>query len=262
MTLRPKSATAPLTGLAGLLGLALTVAMLADRSWPVHLQAMTVIAATTAAMIAVDTAYFQTFRRRSTGLQAKPMRALEVERVVRKLIGFIVTLTTIAAVYWIVPEYRREFYAPYWAALYDTLPALLVGRRSGAPAECHPCSDHLRQSALSPQGVIAMPILAAHRQRPIALEQAGDPGEAGKSLSRFLGRHPAGHGRSAAIHGALVNRPAPPRRPFSQECHCFGNAVDLLHRLSLSAQNPHGRKELQAVHHFLPVDRMRAIEPH
>ncbi|MER8764940.1 hypothetical protein [Mesorhizobium sp. M0968] len=126
LTLQPKSATAPLTGLAGLFGLALAVGVLVNRSWPVHLQAMTAIAATAAAMIAVDTAYFQTFRRRSTGLQAKPMRALEVERVVRKLIGFIVTLTTIAAVYWIVPEYRRGFYAPYWAALYDTLPALLV----------------------------------------------------------------------------------------------------------------------------------------
>ncbi|MER8502720.1 hypothetical protein NKH80_11165 [Mesorhizobium sp. M0904] len=40
MTLQPKSATAPLTGPAGLLGLALAVAMLVDRSWPVHLQAM------------------------------------------------------------------------------------------------------------------------------------------------------------------------------------------------------------------------------
>ncbi|MER9966389.1 hypothetical protein [Mesorhizobium sp. M0060] len=77
-------------------------------------------------MIAVDTAYFQTFRRRSTGFQAEPLRALEVERVVRKVIGFIVTLTTVAAVYWILPEYRRAFYAPYWAALYDILPALLV----------------------------------------------------------------------------------------------------------------------------------------
>ncbi|MER8450221.1 hypothetical protein NKJ46_11660 [Mesorhizobium sp. M0166] len=129
MTLQPKSATAPLTGLAGLLGLALAVAMPVDRSWPAHLQAMTVIAATAAAMIAVDTAYFQTFRRRSTGLQAKPMRALEAERVVRKLIGFFVTLTTIAAVYWIVPEYRREFYAP-------------TGQRSTTP--CRRCSSPRR----------------------------------------------------------------------------------------------------------------------
>ena len=126
MTNRPSSASAALTGLAGLAALAISIAALTGTGWPIHLKAMIIVAATAAAMIAVDTLCFRTYRNPSTGVQSGPVRKLHLERVARKLIGLIVTLAILAAIYWIVPEYRRDFYAPYWSALSIAMPVLLA----------------------------------------------------------------------------------------------------------------------------------------
>jgi protein-S-isoprenylcysteine O-methyltransferase Ste14 len=123
---RPKSATAAMTGVAGLAGFALALAALVNSSWPVHGRALAALAATAIAMIAVDTLYFRTYRNDSTGLGPVKLKPLQVERILRKLIGLIATLAILAAVYWILPEYRREFYAPYWAALYVIVPVMLA----------------------------------------------------------------------------------------------------------------------------------------
>jgi hypothetical protein len=57
--LRPKSASAALTGVAGLAGFAIALACLVNSAWPVHLKALSVLAVTAIAMIAVDTLYFR-----------------------------------------------------------------------------------------------------------------------------------------------------------------------------------------------------------
>ena len=126
MTACPKSATATLTGFAGLLGLAASIVLVPDLAWPTYLKALMVLAATAAAMIAVDMAYFRTFQSLSTGLQTSSLRPPDLERVLRKLLGLIVTLAILAALYWILPEYRRDFYDPYWAALHVLVPVLLA----------------------------------------------------------------------------------------------------------------------------------------
>jgi hypothetical protein len=101
----------------------------------------------------------------------------------------------------------------------------------------------------------AIDIFAAHRQCHFVVEQARDAGEAGKSLPCFLCRHPARQSRGAAIHRALVDWPTPACWPFTQELHRFGYAINFSGRAFLPARNPHRRKELQAIHRFLPVDR-------
>ena len=123
---RPKSATAALTGLAGLAGFAMALAGLVSSPWPVHVKALSVLAATAIAMIAVDMLYFRTYRNASTGLGTEGLRPLDVERLLRKIIGFVATLSVLAAAYWVLPEYRRDFYEPYWAALHVIVPAALV----------------------------------------------------------------------------------------------------------------------------------------
>jgi hypothetical protein len=98
-------------------------------------------------------------------------------------------------------------------------------------------------------------IAAAYRQSHVFGEQARDAGEAGKSLPCFLCRHPARQSRGAAIHCALVDWPTPAGWPSTQELHRFGYAINFFGRAFLPARNTHRRKELQAIHCFLPVDR-------
>jgi hypothetical protein len=102
-------------------------------------------------------------------------------------------------------------------------------------------------------------IFAIYRRCHIVVQQAGDPGKALKSLSRFLGRHLACQSCSAAVQRALIHRPTPPHWPFPQEHHRFPNVVDVFHGLPRPARNPHWRKELQAIHCFLPVERNASI---
>lgn len=101
----------------------------------------------------------------------------------------------------------------------------------------------------------AINIAAAYRQSHVFVEQARDAGEAGKSLPCFLCRHPASQSRGAAIYRALVDWPTPADWPSTQELHRFGYAINFFGRTFLPARNTHRRKELQAIHCFLPVDR-------
>jgi hypothetical protein len=104
-------------------------------------------------------------------------------------------------------------------------------------------------------------VFATHRQRNVVIQQAGNAGKAGKGLPCFLGRHLPRQRGGTAIQSALVDRPTPPGWPFPQKYHCFGYAIDFFQGVSLPARYPHRRKEMQAIHSFLPVDR-DAIEQH
>lgn len=108
---------------------------------------------------------------------------------------------------------------------------------------------------LPPQRVYACHALATYRQCHVIFQQPRDPGKACKGLPCFLGRHLARQGGRAAIQRALIHRTTPSGRPFPQEHHGFGDTIDFFNRMSLPARNPHGRKEMQIIHRFLPVDR-------
>jgi isoprenylcysteine carboxyl methyltransferase (ICMT) family protein YpbQ len=54
----------------------------------------------------------------STGMAPAPLRQADYNRVVIRLLGLVVTLSVIAAVYWTLPEYsndRNGFYGPFWS---------------------------------------------------------------------------------------------------------------------------------------------------
>lgn len=108
---------------------------------------------------------------------------------------------------------------------------------------------------LPPQCVNARHGVAAYRHRHVIIEKPRDPGKAGERFPCFLGRHLARQGSRAAVQRTLIHRATPSRWPFAQENHRFGDTIYFFYRVSLPARYPHGRKEMQAVHNFLPVDR-------
>jgi protein-S-isoprenylcysteine O-methyltransferase Ste14 len=64
---------------------------------------------------------------RSIGaLVVSTRRPLDLWRVAVRLCGLIVTLALIGLVYWLFPEYRGSFYAPYWKFLRTIAPAAVL----------------------------------------------------------------------------------------------------------------------------------------
>jgi hypothetical protein len=94
-------------------------------------------------------------------------------------------------------------------------------------------------------------------QRPcyVLVQKTGDPGESGKGLPGFLGCHLSRKGGGAAVQRTLIDRTTPAGGPCMQERHSLADAPDFFHGMSLSAQNPNGRKEVQSVHCLLRFSR-------
>jgi hypothetical protein len=63
--------------------------------------------------------------RESSGLDLGVGMAIDWARVSVKLFGFYATFAIIAALYWLLPEYHHDFYAPFWELLEVTLPVFL-----------------------------------------------------------------------------------------------------------------------------------------
>jgi hypothetical protein len=55
-----------------------------------------------------------------------PLRPLSLTRVALRLYGLGATLALVALAYWLFPEYRGDFYRPYWQFLKLLAPALLL----------------------------------------------------------------------------------------------------------------------------------------
>ena len=108
---------------------------------------------------------------------------------------------------------------------------------------------------LPPQRVYARHGVARDRQRHVVIQKPRDPGKAGECLPGLLRRHLSRQSGRAAIQRALIHWPTSSRRPFTQENHRLGDTIHFFYRMSLPARDSHGRKEMQVVHRFLPVDR-------
>jgi isoprenylcysteine carboxyl methyltransferase (ICMT) family protein YpbQ len=65
-------------------------------------------------------------RKTGQGMFSKPLRKASPKRVLLKYVGGIATLAGMALAYWLFPEYRGEFYAPYYQALYVGVPLYVV----------------------------------------------------------------------------------------------------------------------------------------
>lgn len=126
MTDRHHSATSLLTGFVGIAAAIVAIIAVSDAEFPKYAKAMIVILATAVAMIIVEIAVFRSYLNATTGLSASPLRPFSLERTITKLTGFLATLVAIGIIYWLLPEYHRGFYKPYWAALRLAIPWVLA----------------------------------------------------------------------------------------------------------------------------------------
>jgi hypothetical protein len=143
---RPPSASGALTGAAGAIAALGSVFLL--RDWPQAgtIKTLAVLSATAAVMIGVDLLVYRVQRNAGRDMTLRPQRNLDPLRVVRKLVGFWLTIGIIAALYAVIPEYKNAFYAPFKDAALLLLPALLVvspfyiayvDRRQNDPVDCY-----------------------------------------------------------------------------------------------------------------------------
>lgn len=123
---RPPSASAALTGLAGVVAFLVVLVLLRDWLQPTWLKALAVLAIAGAAMLAVDLVVYRTHASPTTGLSRSPLRALDLPRIGRKLLGFWATLAVLAAAYTILPVYAEPLYQPFREAALWCLPMLAV----------------------------------------------------------------------------------------------------------------------------------------
>jgi len=78
-------------------------------------------------ILALECLFLKTYALNSNGLDFRAKKAdIDLGRVSIKLLGFYFTVSGVAGVYWIFPEYRGDFYAPYYALLRWLLPFLLI----------------------------------------------------------------------------------------------------------------------------------------
>jgi len=125
-TTRPISATATITGLVGLVAGGLAIVALRGWNEAPYIKTLTVMALVALPMIAVDAGLFHTWRNPSTGLAPGPVNAFHLERFLRKLVGFWLTIGALAFVYWLLPEYSRDFFQPFFGAARFALSILVV----------------------------------------------------------------------------------------------------------------------------------------
>ena len=108
------------------------VSFIAALYWLQYLS-LSSIAATIIALLAfavpiliLEVGSLKTYQRTSTGLDFTLQRSMNWQRIAVKLLGISFTLSFIGAIYWLIPEYHKTFYHPYWEMLGWTLPYALT----------------------------------------------------------------------------------------------------------------------------------------
>ncbi len=125
---RPPSATH--FGLnVGALGAGLGALVCLYRYGPAQMDALVrliICSGVVATVIAVGEAALRgTLLADGCGLQVVALRPFRLAHALTRLFGFAATLTGVAALYWLAPEYHGSFYAPYWQFLQLLAPVAL-----------------------------------------------------------------------------------------------------------------------------------------
>jgi protein-S-isoprenylcysteine O-methyltransferase Ste14 len=126
ISVRPKSASGVLTGIAGAAAALTSAFLLRHWSEAGYIKTLAVIAVTAVVMIGVDLLVYRVQRNAGREMSREPKRALDLLRVGQKLVGFWGTIGVIAALYAVIPEYQSAFYTPFKDAALLLLPAVLV----------------------------------------------------------------------------------------------------------------------------------------
>jgi protein-S-isoprenylcysteine O-methyltransferase Ste14 len=122
----PSSASGALTGAAGIIAALGSAILLWDWPQAGTSKTLAVLFMTAVVMIGVDLLVYRVQSNAGREMSRHPNAGLDLLRVGQKLVGFWLTVGTIAALYALIPEYKNAFYAPFKEAALLLLPALLV----------------------------------------------------------------------------------------------------------------------------------------
>jgi hypothetical protein len=123
---RPRSASTPWTGLAGLAAAGLAAMLVRDWLQPDWLKTLEVMGAAAGAMMLVDALLYHTWLSPTTGLTQAALRPLDAQRVALKLSGLWISIGALAVAYALPAEYSGELYASFKSAALWCLPGLAV----------------------------------------------------------------------------------------------------------------------------------------
>jgi len=122
---QPRSTSSVWVGVVGIVVALTTIVLLQSWLQPSWVKTLAVLGLVATAMIVVD-GLTHRLQRRPWGLGGQPLRPLDLVRVGRKLIGFWLTLSVLAAAYALLPVYADASFTPFKEAALACLPALLI----------------------------------------------------------------------------------------------------------------------------------------
>ena len=114
----PKSATRLSINLAGFAaGILAFLSLRGAEILPVHV--LLVVAAIALPIVLLEAVFLKERMPRPKNAYGEPDREEDsrIQRISIKLIGFVATLAAVALVFWLLPEYHRTFYDPFYAFL-------------------------------------------------------------------------------------------------------------------------------------------------
>lgn len=122
---RPASATHATTGLVGFVCMLGAMAALYHNQAVIpQIQAILIVGFVAISMMAVDIIFFQVHKRASTGLHWGTAN-VDFSRCAIKILGLFTTLALCAGVFYLLPEYHKNFYNPAWHIAKTFLPLML-----------------------------------------------------------------------------------------------------------------------------------------
>lgn len=98
------------------------------RNLPIEIAMLLCALALAAPIIVGDLLLYRVYKRPSAGLSRDARQAMpnEYARVATKLLGLWATLAIIAAAYWLFPEYRGDYFKPFFRLAVPALPILAL----------------------------------------------------------------------------------------------------------------------------------------
>lgn len=121
----PSSATNSSVSLVGLLSFIIALVLLHQYQLGIIYSTIILLLSTAVPMIVLDLMVFKIYQRPTTGIDMTICGDQKLTRVAIKLLGFFGSIVLIFLIYWIFPEYHRDFYIPYWVLVEKVAPFIL-----------------------------------------------------------------------------------------------------------------------------------------
>lgn len=122
----PASASGVLTGAGGVAAALVSATIFHDWQEAPLIKVLCVLCISAAVMIAIDVCIYRVQSNESTELERRPLRSLDMTRVVWKSFGLWITIGIVALLYVIIPEYQRDLYEPFLDASLLAIPFIII----------------------------------------------------------------------------------------------------------------------------------------